>query len=612
MSPALLSALILLGALILFVSERVRHDLVAMAALAACLLTGILAPKDAFTGFADPAVLAVAAVLVVGRAVELSGAAGAIADVIIPARAPFAFRLACLLFVAALLSAFMNNIAALVITMPIAIEIARSSKLPPTATLMPLAFATILGGMTTLIGTPANLILSSVREAQLGAPFGFFAMTPVGAAVALAGLAYLCVFGWRLLPLRKSNETSPRPPWRVFELQVPEDRLDPEALRDRLREAGARVLATFRGIERIAASRSYRRGDRLLVLSRENQWSVAGATDLISDSQGDDRADAVTARVTVAHGSPLIGLGYDEVRTRSQQQLQVVAVGPRVAREKKPLVRMRIRAGDQLYLRGPQAEIGPFIAGARILEIDRHDPVPAAPRKAAAILAIFGLSIASIVVGGVSPALAFMGAALLLATLRLLPSDEIYRSIDWSVIVLLAAMIPVGQSFEDSGAATIAAHWLGQALTGLPLFWVLAALCAVTMLLSIFLNNVATAVIMGPLAIDVAGLLDVQPDAALLAVLIGTSSDFLTPIGHQNNLLVMGPGGYRFTDYARMGGMLVLIVILCTAFVLSSIYGRPLCEPDLQVTAQASHKINSPTFSNSAISDLQNGVEPKY
>lgn len=136
-------------------------------------------------------------------------------------------------------------------------------------------------------------------------------------------------------------------------------------------------------------------------------------------------------------------------------------------------------------------------------------------------------------------------------------------------------MIPVGQSFENSGAATIAAHWLGQALTGLPLFWVLAALCAVTMLLSIFLNNVATAVIMGPLAIDVAGLLDVQPDAALLAVLIGTSSDFLTPIGHQNNLLVMGPGGYRFTDYARMGGMLVLIVILCTAFVLSSIYGRP-------------------------------------
>lgn len=573
MSPAALSAFILLGALVLFVSEKVRHDLVAFLALIACLVTGLVAPGDAFSGFADPAVIAVAAVLVVGRAIELSGAAGAVANRIIPARAPFAMRLACLLLVGALLSAFMNNIAALVITMPIAAEIARSAKRSAGATLMPLAFATILGGMTTLIGTPANLILSSVRETRLGAPFGFFTMTPVGVAVTVVGLAYLCVVGWRLLPARRGDAADGKPPWRVYELVVPDERLDAAQVRARLRGAGGRLLAAFRGIDRIGAQGALRAQDRLLVLSRKNQWSVGTTAGLVSDLSVDHVPDAVTVRVAVAHGSPLIGLGYDEVRTRSRQRLQVVAVGPRVARERRQLADMRISAGDQLYIRGPQAELGSFSAGARVLEIDRHDPVPTARGRASGILAVFAAAIACIVGLGMSPALAFTGAAVLIAALRLLPPEEIYRSIDWSVIVLLAAMIPVGQSFEDSGAAAIAAQWLGHVLAGMPLVAVLAALCTVTLLLSIFLNNVATAIIMGPLAIDAAGLLHVSPDAALLAVLIGASSDFLTPIGHQNNLLVMGPGGYRFSDYARMGAPLVVAVVACAAVTLSVLYG---------------------------------------
>ncbi|MCJ8158583.1 SLC13 family permease, partial [Sphingomonas sp. LaA6.9] len=177
---AALSAAILLFALVLFVSEKVRHDLIAVATLLACLITGLVTPDQALLGFADPAVIAVAAVLIVGRAVELTGIAAALMRALVPARATFAIQLATLMAVAALLSAFMNNIAALVITMPLATEIARRTKLPPGAVLMPLAFATILGGMTTLIGTPANLILSSIREEQLGEPFSFFAMTPVG------------------------------------------------------------------------------------------------------------------------------------------------------------------------------------------------------------------------------------------------------------------------------------------------------------------------------------------------------------------------------------------------------------------------------------------------
>lgn len=574
MSDAGLSTAILLITLLLFVSERVRHDLVALLALFACLLTGLTTPAKAFMGFSDPAVLAVAAILVVGRAIELSGVAAGIARVAIPARASFLTRMSALLIVAAGLSAFMNNIAALVITMPIATEIARNARMSPAATLMPLAFATILGGMTTLIGTPANLILSSVREDVLGAPFGFFTMTPVGIAVAVIGLGYLSVLGWRLLPIRESAAHRALPPWRVFELSVP-SAVSLAALLPQLRQASARLIAHYRNNEQLhlVDDATLMPGDRLLILSRGNQWSVADQSGLAAVTDSAASPEVVTARVVVAHGSPFIGLSHEAIRIRSDNQLAVVAVGPRTARRKALLAQLRIEAGDQLYLRGKSADLASFIPGARLLEIDRLDPVPVARKRATAIVAIFLASILAIVGFGVPPAVAFVAAAVLLAGTRLIPASETYRSIDWSVIVLLAAMIPVGQSFEDSGAAAVAAQLLGDLLTGMPLFAVFAAICGVTLLLSIFLNNVATAIIMGPLAVDTAHILGVSPDAALLAVLIGASSDFLTPIGHQNNLLVMGPGGYRFTDYARMGAPLVLLTVGTAAAVLSLLYG---------------------------------------
>jgi len=567
-TAAATSALVLAGALVLFVSERVRHDAVAVLALFACVLTGLVAPADALAGFADPAVVAVAAVLVVGRAVELSGAAAALSRALIPAAAPFAVRLGLLLALGAFLSAFMNNIAALVITMPVAASIARDARRPPAATLMPLAFATILGGMTTLIGTPANLILSSVREEELGRPFGFFQMTPVGGAVALVGLAYLSLVGWRLLPMRETVGAGTRPPWRVYELGIVGDG-EAAALLPMLRCAAARRLATFRNGRRLPASAALQTGDRLLVASRRQQWAVAADTGLSADENLDAAPGAVTARAAVAHGSFLIGLSHEAVRIRSGGRVRVVAVGPRAARARVPLSSLRIQAGDQLYVRGQPGDLAGFVGRARLLEIDRLDAVPVRRGAVGPVLLVFLAAIVAIVGFGASPALAFLGAALVLAATRLLPADEVYASVDWSVVLLLAAMIPVGRSFETSGAAAVAAEWLGAALAGMPVFAVLAALCGVTLLLSIFLNNVASAVIMGPLAIDVARLVGVGADAALLTVLVGTSADFLTPIGHQNNLLVMGPGGYRFTDYARVGALLVVLVIGTAAAVLS-------------------------------------------
>jgi di/tricarboxylate transporter len=570
MSNAALSAAILLAALVLFVSERVRHDLVALFALLACLVTGLVAPHDALLGFADPAVIAVAAVLVVGRAVELTGIASMVTRALVPRSAGFAVRLAMLMVTGAVLSAFMNNIAALVITMPLATDIARRAGLPAGAALMPLSFATILGGMTTLIGTPANLILSSVREEELGAPFGFFTMTGVGMAVTVVGLVYLAFVGWRLIPLRRADKRAERP-WRVFELDIPDIPIA-AGLAGRLRRSGARMLGRFRAGIELAPDVPASAGDRLLLLSRNSQWDVAEQSRL-APTDTLPMPGAVTARVVVGHGSLLVGEGYEAVRTRSEGGVAVVAAGPRAARLKRPLSAMEIEAGDQLYLRGTPQAIAAFLPQARLLEVDRFDPAPVDPIRGAATILIFAGAVALIVTGVASPAIAFLAGAVCVAALRLIPSDEIYQSVDWTVVVLLAAMIPVGQAFQSSGAADIVAHWLADALSSAPLFWTLALLCAATLLLSIFLNNVATAIVMGPIAIQLAALINVSPDAALLAVLVGASSDFLTPIGHQNNMLVMGPGGYRFTDYARAGALLAALTVVTAAATLSLTFG---------------------------------------
>ncbi|OYY90322.1 MAG: citrate transporter [Sphingomonas sp. 28-66-16] len=571
LDPAWISAAILIAALILFVSERVRHDLIAVGALIACVAAGLVAPEAALAGFGDPAVATVAAVLIVGRALEMTGVAARLAQIIIPAHAGFSTRLSLLIVVAAALSAFMNNIAALVITMPLATEIARSSNRHPSTTLMPLAFASILGGMTTLIGTPANLILSSVRERELGAPFGFFAMTPVGVAVCAAGLAYLGLIGWRLLPNRRGAGTATARPWRVFEIPIAASvNASRATIAASLRSVRTRLLTVIRHGRAIGwpADDSLRAGDRMLVLSRSSQTEIAPSLDW-AHQPGPMVAGLVTARMAVAFGSPLIGDGHESIPFLSGGRLSVVALGPRAAKLKRPLAALDIQSGDQLFVQGRPEDLGAFAARMRLLEIDRVDTVPVNVRAAIMTVTIFGAAIATTILGGITPAITFLAAAAAIAGLRLIAPGEIYASIDWSVIVLLAAMIPVGASFETSGAAAILAGWLGQVLADAPLVVALAAVCTATLTLSIFLNNVATSVIMGPLAIKVAMLLGIAPDAMLLAVLIGASSDFLTPIGHQNNLLVMGPGGYRFTDYARAGALLSLIVVAIASIILA-------------------------------------------
>ena len=579
-SEAFLSTAIMLLALGLFISDKVRPDAVALIVLLLAWATGLLSMEEALGGFASTAVMTVAAVLVIGRAMEFTGAAATLTRWMVPNVRFVAVRFAGVLAMGMFLSAFMNNIAALVITMPAALAVAREHKLPPGAVLMPLSFATLLGGMTTLVGTPANLILSSIREDTVGEPFGMFDMTQVGGAVAIGGLIYLVTIGWRLAPRRAAkDQAGGATPVLVYELGLPigasRGRMTVGSVRAALRKSGAVLVAIFRQGSRVRLENyaMLHHDDRLLVMSREEPWGVARAAGLIPEAEWEHVPGLVTAWVSVIHGSSLIGEPYGAIEARSDGHIRVIAAGPRAAREKHPLGSMTIQGGDQLFLQGPAEEIATLIRRNRLLEISRKAPPAKAGRAAMLVGGIYGAALLFATVFEASIAACFLAAALAICMLRLLPAEEAYRSVDLPVIVLIAALIPIGRAFDEAGGTGAIASAVSFVLSDAPLFLVLAVICAVSMLLSIFLNNVATALVMGQVGVNAAAALGISPDAALLAVLIGSSCDFLTPIGHQNNLLVMRPGGYTFRDYPRVGAPLSVMTVLITAWVLSRAYG---------------------------------------
>jgi di/tricarboxylate transporter len=508
---------------------------VALIALLLGWATGLMTLEEALSGFGSPAVLIVAAVLVVGRAVEYSGAAQAMADLFVPKVRFVSIRFAGILFMGMALSAFMNNIAALAITMPIALGIAREHKLPPSAVLMPLSFATILGGMTTLIGTPGNLIVSTVREDAVGAPFGMFDMTPAAGALAIAGILYLTLIGWRLAPRRAPDGGEGEGGVLAFELAPPmaafQGKLRLAEVRRALRKAGGVLLGVMRDGARARLSADARlfHDDRLLVLSRDPPWEVASKAGLFAAVDADPPG-SVAAHVSVGYGSSLVGEDYGAIAARTDGAVEFIAAGRRAARLRRPLETNLIQPGDELHLRGPAPAVAQFIRSARLIEIGRRATPGRPGRPALLVIGIYALAVVTAAIG-VPTTAAFIVAALVICLAKLLPPDEAYRAIDIPVLILLAGMIPIGRAFNDAGGSEAVAAALGWSLQGAPLFVVLAAIIAVTMLLTVFLNNVATALVMAQVGLEAARGLGISPDAALIAVLIGSSCDFLTPIG---------------------------------------------------------------------------------
>lgn len=570
--------LTLIIALILFAWGRIRHDFVALIALFLVTITGIVPGNEAFSGFGHPAVITVAAVLIIGRALESSGVVDFLGEVVSKTGNNFSIQMISLCFITAAASAFMNNVGALAIMMPVAIHLARKSGNSPSLILMPLSFSSLLGGMTTMIGTPPNIIIATIRADSIGEPFGMFDFTPVGIFVAVAGVIFVTFIGWRFLPERtgeKSKEDLFKIDDYITEVRViRESNLRGEAIKDikKITETEINVLGIVRNKKRIHApspSEEMKLNDILIIETdakdlkafiEKSGAKLVGGKQFRKDAKGSK--DIEIAEAVVMSDSPLIGETAVTTNMRSRYGINLLAVARKEKKIRRRLDHVIFRNGDVVLLQGRSHMLNDTIKSMRFLPLAKRGLRIGYRKKLIPALSIFGLSILTVVSGLLPVQVAFSIAAVAMVLSGILHIKEVYTSVDWPVIVLLGAMIPVGQSLETTGgAAAISAQIIKMGDT-LPSWGILAVMMISTMLLSDIINNAATVVIMAPIALGVAAGINASPDTFLMAVAVGGSCAFLTPIGHQSNTLVMGPGGYSFTDYWRMGLPLDILIVL--------------------------------------------------
>lgn len=567
--------------MVLFVWGRWRYDLVALFALLIVAVAGVVPAEQAFAGFGHAAVVTVAAVLVVSRGLEQAGVVDAIARVLARAGTHPTVQVATLTLVVAACSGFMNNVGALALLMPVAIWMSRQAGRSPSLLLMPLAFGSLLGGTMTLIGTPPNIIIAAYRQELTGRAFGMFDFLPVGAGITLVGLLFVALVGWRLTPRRE--DTSPSQ--HLFEIgdymaevRVPTgSRFSGKTLHDLLatveKEADVVVVGHARGQRWTPAPSTFhvlRDGDVLTVeADADSLRTFLEATALELSANGAAHPEDIAhppeelelVEVVVAPSSSLVGRTTSSLDLREHAGVNVLGVARLGHQVRRRLGRVRFEVGDILLLQRREATLRPALAGLGLLPLEARGVTLPRPRRIAAALAIFGGTLALVASGALSPAVALTAGAGAMVVVRLVSLAEAYESIDWGVIVLLAAMIPIGQALESTGGAGLIADRLLVLGRGSSPAVTLALLMGATMLLTNVINNAAAAVLMAPIAISVAHGTNSSVDPFLMAVAIGASCAFLTPIGHQSNTLVMAPGGYRFGDYWRMGLPLSLLML---------------------------------------------------
>lgn len=598
---------ILLATVAMFLWGRWRHDMVAAGALLASVLAGLVPFSDAFMGFGHPAVITVACVLVLSQGLQNSGAVDALVRFVLPAKAGPTLAIAALTGLAAVLSGFMNNVGALALLMPVAIQVARRLEMPPGRVLMPLAFGSILGGTTTLIGTPPNLIVSGFRATAGMGSFGMFHFTPVGLAVSAVGVAFIALAGWRLVPARKPAgmegfETGAY----LTEARVAGGSqaagMTLGEIETALEEADAQVVGLVRNEIRVtapSAGRVVRAGDILVIeaeadalanalstlglkleeAKREEPRDAGGGKGPRGEGApqkeakaGEAQADAPEEKpapsdeialleLAVLPGSALAGRSASDILLRTRYGINLLAVSRQGQRSMARLRTMRLAAGDVLLMQGPPDALSEFAGQYGCVPLAGRSLRIPDTRLAITATAIMLLAVGGAAFGLLPAAISFAAGVLSSMALRTVPPRAVYGAIDWPVIVLLAALLPVAGAMQSTGAADLVArHLLENVARGSPVAG-LAVILVVTMLLTDVMNNAATAAVMCPIAIGTASRLGASPDTFLMAVAVGASCAFLTPIGHQNNTLILGPGGFRFRDYWRMGLPLDLLVI---------------------------------------------------
>nr|WP_273424480.1 SLC13 family permease [Halomonas sp.] len=545
-------------------------------------------------GVGNRAVIPVAAVLVLSRGFERSGVVDVIANQVLKVGERLLLQLLVLVGTVVVLSGVMNNVGALALLLPVAMRLAREHNTSPSLLLMPLAFGSLLGGLTTLIGTPPNIIIAAYRGNMTGENFGMFSFSPVGVVVALVGLAFIVLVGWRLTPKRSGQAAADDmfdTANYLVELKVTEDSkangLTLQQLRDELDET-IPVLAVVREDNRRAGYQFHgvlQEGDILLLeagpdelklledkvglsaIAEPEEPDEAQEQEQETDAKkGDERQPVDTAglqliEAVIRNDSMMVNRSVRELRLNHQFGLHLVAVARDGGRLKQRLRDIRFQTGDVLLLQGSENEIADSLSTLGCLPLANRELHLGQPRKLAISVGIFALAIVAMLFDLLPAAVAMSTAALVSLLIGVLPLRDGYQAIDGPVIVLLAAMLPVGEALETSGGADIIADALLRFGVEWPIVVSLVGLFLLSMLLSNVVNNAAAALLMAPIAASLANGFDASLDPFLMVVAVSASCAFLTPIGHQSNTLVLGPGGYRFGDYWKLGLPLSLVVM---------------------------------------------------
>jgi len=576
---------ILAVAIVLFATGWIRMDLVSMLVLLTLGLTGLVSAEEAFSGFSNPAVITVAAMFVISAAIANTGATTKLGEKMIQVAGNSEFRLIIVTMVcAAVFSSFINNIGATAVLMPLVIGMTRKARISPSKLLIPLAFASLMGGICTLIGTPPNILMNELLMEYSGESFAMFDFTPVGIVVVFLGIAYMSLIGRHLLPERKSGPLTEA--YQVKEYITQAEILEGSPLVGKsISESGLeeelqlRIRAILQNRRKYPNPRRHRKlraGDVLflegnpegiLKLRKVKGIEVVPERDnpLVPPVEKDE---IVVVEASLTPTSEMVGQTLRDVRFADTHGLTVLAIWRSGAPVVKKVDHVELKFGDVLLLQGPEQKVlhlgkehGFLLMGG--VPVDSYFP-----RKAPVALGtLFG--VVFLAAAGILPIMlsASLGA-LIMVLCRCLTPKEAYESIDWSIIVLIAGTLPLGLAMENSGAARFIADFIIGGVGPLGPWMVLGAVFLITFALTEVMSHAAAAVLIAPIAYNTALDLAVSPKPFFMAVAIAASSCFMTPISHQSNALVMGPGGYRFFDYTKVGTPLNLMVWLVASLLI--------------------------------------------
>lgn len=576
-TPQYLSIALLVAMMAMFVWGRFRYDITAMLALLAGLALGIVTPKAAFTGFSDDIVIIVGSALVISAAVQRSGMVERALSLIAGRVTRIRTQLFVLTASVGVTSALVKNVGALAMLMPAAFQMAKKNKASPSVFLMPMSFASLLGGLMTLVGTSPNIIVSRVRQDMVGQPFRMFDYFPTGFGLLVIGLIFLR-FGYRLLPRDRRGVPTMGEALDiqdyVTEVTIGEGSPAIDETVDQFtdrHDGDVTVTSVMRAGMRSEPRpwMTLRQGDTLIlggepdVLERvisTNKFALAGSERDVPEDRKDDEVGVIEA--VIATSSPLIGRTASRMQLQRRLGINLIAVSREGERLTHRLGGTVLRAGDVVVLQGPLsllperlAELGALPLAERALRLGNSG-------RGMLPVAILAVAMIATATGYVPVAVAFFAAAALILAVGALPLAEAYASVEWPILIMLGALIPVSDTLRTTGASQILATWLAHVAAGLPPWGAVAVILVAAMAVTPFLNNAATVLVMAPIAAVFAHDLGYRPEAFLIATAMGAGCDFLTPIGHQCNTLVFGPGGYKFGDYARLGAPLSLLVVL--------------------------------------------------